>query len=62
VFAGLAVSRYLQQRTSVSTKKIIQTLRPARSVTIDINGQRLTLEPELGGTARAILNQLEEGH
>jgi len=29
VFAALAVSRYLQQRTGVSIKKLVQTLRPA---------------------------------
>ena len=62
VFAALAVSRYLQDATSTSIKKIIQTLRAARSATIEINGQRLTLDPELTGTARDILNRLESGH
>jgi hypothetical protein len=45
VFAALAVSRYLQDATGTSIKKIIQTLRAARSATIEINGQRLTLDP-----------------
>lgn len=62
VFAALAVSRYLQRRTGVSIRKLIQTLRTARSATIDINGQRLTLDPELTATASAILDRLEKGH
>lgn len=62
VFAALAVSRYLQTRSGVSIKKLVQTLRAARSATIDINGQRLTLEPELTAAARAILRRLQEGH
>jgi transposase len=62
VSAALAVSRYLQQRAGVSIKKLVQTLRTARSATIEINGQRLTLDPELTTTASAILDRLEKGH
>jgi len=62
VFAALAVARHLQDATGTSIKKIVQNLRAARSATIDINGQRLTLEPDLTDTTRAILNRLEEGH
>jgi hypothetical protein len=62
VFAALAVSRYLQDRAGVSIKKLVQTLRAARSATIDINGQRLTLDPELTSPARTILRRLREGH
>jgi hypothetical protein len=62
VFAALAVSRYLQARAGVSIKKLIQTLRTARSATIDINGQRLTLDPELTPAAQTLLRRLQEGH
>jgi hypothetical protein len=62
VFAALAVSRHLQQRTGVTIKKLVQTLRVARSATIDINGQRLTLEPELSPTARDIIDRMSGGH
>ena len=62
VFAALAVSRYLQNRSGVSIKKLVQTLRAARSATIDINGQHLTLDPELTPAARALLRRLQEGH
>ena len=62
VFAALAVSRYLQNLSGVSIKKLVQTLRAARSATIDINGQHLTLDPELTPAARALLRRLQEGH
>ena len=62
MFAALAVARHLQDATATSIKKIVQTLRAARSATIDINGQRLTLDPNLTDATRAILNRLEEGH
>jgi transposase len=47
VFAALAISRHLYDRAGVSIKKLAQTLRAARSATIEINGQRLTLHPKL---------------
>ena len=62
VFAALAVSRHLQEATGTSIKKLVQALRTARSATIEINGQRLTLDPELTSAARDILNRLETGH
>jgi len=62
VFAALAVPRHLRDRTGTSIKKILQTLRNTRSATIEINGQRLTLEPDLTKTARGLLTQLEAGH
>ena len=62
VFAALAVARHLQDATGTSIKKIIQALRTARSATIEINGQRLTLNPDLTGAARDILKRLESGH
>jgi hypothetical protein len=62
VFAALAVARHLQDVAGVTIKKLVQTLRAARSATIEINGQRLTLDPDLTDTARAMLTRLETGH
>jgi hypothetical protein len=45
VFAAQAVARHLQDAAGTSIKKIVQTLRTARSATIEINGQRLTVAP-----------------
>ena len=62
VFAALAVARHLRDATGTSIKKIVQALRTARSATIEINGQRLTLDPDLTDAARDILTRLETGH
>jgi hypothetical protein len=62
VFAALAVGRHLQQRSGVTIKKFVQTLRTVRSATIDINGQRMTLDPDLTGPASIILDRLNTGH
>ena len=58
----LAVARHLQDASGTSIKKIVQALRTARSATIEINGQRLTLDPDLTDAARDILKRLETGH
>lgn len=62
VFAALGVSRYLRDMTGSSIKKIVQTLRTARSATIDISGQRLTLDPDPSPQARDIPTKLDKGH
>jgi hypothetical protein len=63
VFAALAVARHLQDQTGISIKKLINTLRTVRSATIQLNGQRLTLDPELPPAARELLTALgHEGH
>jgi transposase len=63
VFAALAISRHLQDQTGVSIKKLVNTLRTVRSATIQVNGQRLTLNPELPPTARELLAALgHKGH
>jgi hypothetical protein len=63
VIAALAVARHLQERTGVSIKRLVNTLRPVRSATIQLNGQRLTLDPELSPAARDLLTALgRAGH
>ncbi|TCM33226.1 transposase [Kribbella sp. VKM Ac-2568] len=59
VFAALAISRHLQDTTGVSIKKLVNTLRPARSATIQINDQLLTLDPDIPPAARELLSALE---
>jgi transposase len=58
VFAALAIARHLQDATGVSIKKLVRTLRPLRSVTIEINGHTLTAAPTIGTEAREILDQV----
>ncbi len=63
VFAALAISRHLQDLTGVSIKKLVTTLRPVRSATIQINGHQLTLDPEIPQKAHDLLAALEhQGH
>jgi Transposase DDE domain len=61
VFAALAVSREAQDRTGVSIKKIVQTLRPLRSATISLGRQQITARPRIPDAAQAILNDLNQG-
>ncbi|TAM69388.1 MAG: hypothetical protein EPN48_08455 [Microbacteriaceae bacterium] len=61
VFAALAITRHLTATTGYSIKKIVQTLRTICSATIEINGQSLTLEPDIPMTAAQILTAAEMG-
>lgn len=60
VFAALAIARDLQERSGVSLKKIIQTLRPLRHVTIRIGDQHLEAEPTIPNNIAELLTTL--GH
>jgi len=58
VFAALAVARHLQDQTGVSIKRLVQTLRPLRTVTITIAGQPIQAQPRLTPEAEAILTKI----
>ena len=58
VFAALAVSRHLQDATGTSINKLVRTLRPLRTVRIDVGGHPITAAPQITGDARALLDQL----
>ena len=58
VFAALAVARHLQEVTGVTIKKLVQTLRPLRSVVIAIGDQTIPADPTPGPDARTILDRL----
>jgi transposase len=60
VFAALAISLYLQEHTGISIKKLVNTLRTVRSATINVNGELLTLDPEIPPPTRELLIAL--GH
>jgi hypothetical protein len=61
VFAALAVSRHLQDATGVSIKKLVRTLRPLQSATIDIGGHSFAAEPTLTAEATELLNRIPRG-
>lgn len=58
VFAALAVSRLLQDLTGLSIKRLVRTLRPLRSVTINLAGTHITADPELTDDTQKLLNRL----
>ena len=63
VMAALAVARYLQDTTGISIKRIIRTLKPLQDVTINLNGHKITAQPQITPTAASILKSLQSpGH
>ena len=58
VFAALAVSHCIQQRTGLSIGKVVKQLRPLRSATITINGATQAFPPEIAQPRRQILTGL----
>ena len=60
VFTALAVSRHLHAVTGASIRKIIQTLRPLRDITINVGGHQLTAATPPGPQAQEILNALNQ--
>jgi hypothetical protein len=60
VFAALALSRTIQQRTGLALRRILRTLRPLRSATIAINGAVQTFPPELDADHRALIAAIRD--
>jgi hypothetical protein len=59
VFTALAVSREVQNRTGLSVRRVLRTLKPLRSATVEINGMTATIPPALSPDEQAILDALE---
>ena len=60
VFTALAISRTVQNRTGLSIRRVLRTLRPLRSATIEINGATHTFPPALGPDETTIINALQD--
>jgi len=60
VFTALALSRVVQNRTGLSIRRFLRTLRPLRSATIEINGVITTFPPTMEPDVQAILTALEK--
>jgi len=58
VFTALAVSRAVQDRTDLSIRRVLRTLKPLRSAVIEINGVTQTIPPALGPAETTILDAL----
>ena len=59
VFTALAVSRAVQNRTGLSLRRLLRTLKPLRSATVEINGVTTTIPPALNPAEAAILNAMQ---
>ena len=58
VFAALAISRTIQNRTGLALRRVLRTLRPLRSATIAINGAIQTFPPDLNADQQALVDAL----
>lgn len=59
VFTALAVSRTVQNRTDLSLRRFLRTLKPLRSATVEINGVITMIPPALSPDQQAILDALD---
>ena len=59
VFTALAVSREVQSRTGLSVRRVLRTLKPLRSATVEINGIATDIPPALSPDEQAVLDALE---
>lgn len=59
VFTALAVSREVQNRTGLSLRRVLRTLKPLRSATVEINSLVTTIPPGLSPDDEALLNALK---
>ena len=62
MFTALAINRYLYAATGTTLKKLVQTLRPLRDVTIQISGQQITATPKISAQTQELLNNLGNKH
>ncbi len=58
VFAALAISREIQERTGSSIRNVVRQLRPLRSATVVANGAEQTLAPVIPAEQQALLDAL----
>ncbi len=60
VFAALAISRTVQDRTGLSIRKVLRELRLLRSATVEINGHTRTYPPAINADQHALLDALTQ--
>jgi hypothetical protein len=59
VFTALALSRTMQNRTGQSLRRVLRTLKPLRSATVEINGTTTTIPPGLNPDEQALIDALQ---
>lgn len=58
VFTALAISREVQNRTGLSIRRVLRTLKPLRSATLEINGTTTTIPLALSAEEQKLINAL----
>ncbi|WP_132471265.1 IS1634 family transposase [Rhodococcus sp. SMB37] len=58
VFAALAISRLIQDRTDLTIGSVVKKLRPLRSATIAINGTRHTFPPQVDPEIEGLVDRI----
>lgn len=59
VFAALAISRWLENATGWSIRKIVKTLRRYRTIEITINGHTITAADPVPGDTAALIDKIK---
>ena len=62
VLAALAVARQLQHQSGTTTKRIVQTLQPLRTVVIAVGVQELIADPAIDDAAGGLIHAISAGH
>ncbi len=57
--AAIPPGREIQDRTGLSLRRVLRTLKPLRSATIAINGITTTFPPELSPDEKTLLDALQ---
>ncbi|GAA1805585.1 IS1634 family transposase [Nostocoides veronense] len=60
VFTALAVGREVQHRTGLSLRRVLRTLKPLRSATVEINGVITIIPPALTPDEAALVEALQQ--
>jgi hypothetical protein len=62
VFAALAITRTIQNRSGPTIRRVLRALRPLRSATIQANGVTRTIPPAINPAEQAIIDTIKPPH
>ena len=62
VFAALAIGKIIENRTGISIKRFVNTVRPIRSGIVVINGKEYPAEAEIRPNVVPLIRKLQTGH
>lgn len=62
VLAALAIGKIIENKTGMSIKRFVRTLKSVRSGTVSINGKEYEAEAELSTEVKFLIHKLQSGH